>query len=130
MKHSSLSNELRRFIQTITSIPHLEVMLLIQHDSIQVWSLGVVAQRIYIDQSQAAAIVKDLCVAGICKAVASSTEEFIYAPALPELKQLIDQLAVYYPKNLIEVTNMIHSKAAGGQRVQMFADAFKINKDK
>jgi hypothetical protein len=51
-------------------------------------------------------------------------------PASTELRELVDQLAIYYPRNLIEVTNMIHAKAKATSRVQMFADAFKFNKDK
>ena len=40
---------------------------------------------------------------------------------------MIDQLAEIYAKNLVEVTNLIHSKI--GKRAQQFADAFKWRKD-
>lgn len=130
MNSSELSDELRRFINTIVSIPHLEVMLLLHQAPAQVWNITAVAQRIYVNQVQAAAMLKDLCDSGICQCISDASGEFIYSPAFPELGQLIDQLAEYYPRNLIKVTNMIHAKSASGQRVQMFADAFKLSKDK
>lgn len=130
MSSSNLSNELRRFINSIASIPHLETMLLLQQHPGQVWNLTSIAQRIYVSQAQAGAMMEDLCNAGICKTVSGDTGEFVYSPAFPELEKLIDQLAEYYPRNLIQVTNMIHAKSASGQRVQMFAEAFKFLKDK
>ncbi|WP_039917210.1 hypothetical protein [Cellvibrio mixtus] len=130
MSSSNLSNELRRFINSIASIPHLEIMLLLQQTPGQVWSVKTIAQRIYVGQAQAAGMLKDLADAGICQPVPNAVGDYIYAPAFVELGQLIDQLAEYYPRNLIKVTNMIHAKSASGQRVQMFADAFKFHKDK
>jgi predicted transcriptional regulator len=130
MNSSELSNELRRFISTIASIPHLETMLLLQQVPDQAWTVSAVAQRIYVSQTQAASMLKDLYDAGICKSNVDAASEFIYAPGTPELGRLIDELAEYYPRNLIQVTNMVHAKSASGQRVQMFADAFKLHKDK
>ena len=130
MSPSNLSDELRRFINSIASIPHLEIMLLLQQNPGQVWNVTAIAQRIYVSQAQAGAMMHDLCDAGICKTVSGEAGEFIYSPAFPELEKLIDQIAEYYPRNLIKVTNMIHAKSASGQRVQMFADAFKFLKDK
>ena len=130
MNSSSLSNELRRFINTIASIPHLEIMLLLHQTPQAPWRVTAIAQRMYVGETQADVMLKDLCEAGICKPVSHATGEYIYSPAFEELGELIDQLAEYYPRNLIQVTNMIHAKSASGQRVQMFADAFKFNKDK
>lgn len=127
---SNLSNELRRFINSIASIPHLETMLLLQQTPGDVWSVTAIAQRMYVGEAQAGGMLKDLHEAGICKPVSDEASEYIYAPAFEELGEVIDQLAEYYPRNLIQVTNMIHAKSASGQRVQMFADAFKFLKDK
>lgn len=130
MISSELSNELRRFINTIVSIPHLEVMLLLHQAPTQVWNVTNVAQRIYVNQARAEEMLQDLCVAGICQCISDASGEFMYSPSFPEMGELIDQLAEYYPRNLIQVTNMIHAKSASGQRVRMFADAFKLHKDK
>lgn len=130
MSSSELSNELRRFINAIASIPHLETMLLLHQTPGQVWTVMAVAQRMYINPGQAATMLNDLHSAGICQPVSNSIDDFIYSPAFPELEELVSQLAEYYPRNLIQVTNMIHAKSASGRRVQMFADAFKFHKDK
>lgn len=130
MISSFLSNELRRFINTIASVPHLEIMLLLQQTPGQEWDVKTMAQRMYVNEAQAEAKLKDLEDSGICKKVAGESDKYIYAPAFPELAQLIDELADYYPRNLIQVTNMIHARSASGQRVQIFADAFKFLKDK
>lgn len=130
MASIELTNDLRRFINSIASIPHLEVMLLLHQAPQQTWSVATVAQRIYVSDMQAESMLRDLCNAKICQCISADAGEFTYSPEFPELAQLIDQLAEYYPRNLIKVTNMIHAKSAAGQRVQMFADAFKFNKDK
>jgi hypothetical protein len=55
------------------------------------------------------------------------TSLYRYYPNSEELRQMIDRLAETYTKNLIEVTNLIHSKT--GKKAQQFADAFKWRKD-
>jgi|SRR3954470_6815365 len=129
MNSSTISSELRRFIQSIASIPQLEAILLLQQAPEHLWTETTLAQRLYLNKEQAAAMLKGLYAAGICAPSAQAPDSFIYSPASIELSELINQLAIYYPRNLIAVTNMIHSKANAGQRVQQFADAFKFFKD-
>jgi len=126
MSYSGLHQELRRFINSIASIPHLEAILLLRQHSEQEWDARTIAQRLYITEDAAGTMLIDLCASGIC------TEQdavFTYAPASQELRLLIAELADYYSGHLIEVTNMIHAKT-GSNRVRLFADAFKFNKDK
>ena len=130
MNSSELSDELRRFIYSIASIPHLEAILLLHHAPAEVWDAPTTAQRLYLSVDQVTGVLNDLAEVGICSAVANQPGKFQYAPTHSELNELIAQLALYYSRNLIEVTNMIHSKAKPGRRVQLFADAFKFNKDK
>ncbi|MEN0037933.1 MAG: hypothetical protein AAGC78_12745 [Cellvibrio sp.] len=105
-------------------------MLLLHQSPEQAWNIAVIAQRMYVSQSQVAVMLRELCDAGVCKSSSGVNDEFIYAPITSELAQLIDELSEFYPRNLIQVTNMIHAKSSSGQRVQMFADAFKLHKDK
>ena len=128
MNSSTLSSELRRFIHSIASIPQLEAILLLQQAPEHVWTETTLAQRLYLNKEQAAIMLKELCEAGICAPAPNTHNNFVYAPISTELRKLINQLAVYYPRNLIEVTNMIHSTS--GQRIKQFADAFKFFKDK
>jgi hypothetical protein len=130
MTSSTLSSELRRFIHTIDSIPELEAILLLHQVSTQVWDENSIAKRLYVSNQDAAVMLQKIVAAGICKIVHEPSPGFLYAPASTELANLIDLLAIYYPRNLIEVTNMIHSRAGSNSRVQQFADAFKFFKDK
>lgn len=129
MSSPKLSNELRRFIHSIASIPHLEAMLLLHQSPLQEWDAHTIAQRLYLSDEQAADMLRELSISGICAPLPKNSEQFIYAPAAKELDKLIDQLASLYSSNLIEVTNMIHSRASG-RLVHLFADAFKFNRDK
>ncbi len=130
MNSLKLSNELRRFIHSIASIPHLEAMLLLRQSAGQEWNLDSLAQRLYLNNEKAAHMLHELIASGICAPVPEHPGQFIYAPAQPELEELIDQLALFYANNLIEVTNMIHSRSQAGRMVHLFADAFKFQKDK
>ena len=49
-----------------------------------------------------------------------------YHPRSHRLAQLVDQVAEFYARYLIPVTNLIHAKPR--TRVQEFADAFKLRK--
>ena len=129
MTSRQLSNELRRFIHSIASIPHLEAMLLLHQSPDQEWDEDAIARRLYLSHEQAVSMLKDLNASGICAPIPNKPGRFIYAPSFSELGELVDQLAHYYSLNLIEVTNMIHSKANAGRLVHLFADAFKFNKD-
>jgi hypothetical protein len=127
MTDLTLSDELRRFIQTIESIPHLEAMLLLRKEPAQVWNEMEVAKQLYISSDIASSMLADLCAMQICSQNPAG-DGFIYAPS-SGFNELIDQLAKYYSYHLIEVTNMIHAKANTGRRARLFADAFKFKKE-
>jgi hypothetical protein len=126
MNYKGLPQELRRFIYSIASIPHLEAILLLHQNPQQEWDAGAIARRLYISEEVGATMLADLHASGICT---RNNSAFFYAPTSEELHLLIASLADYYSAHLIEVTNMIHAKTSSG-RVQLFADAFKFNKDK
>jgi hypothetical protein len=50
-----------------------------------------------------------------------------YKPETPELAAMLEMLAAYYRTNLVDVTDLIHSRTA--RRAHQFADAFKLRKD-
>lgn len=127
MTDLTLSDELRRFIQTIDSIPHLEAMLLLHKESAQVWDESEIAKRLYVNSDVAINMLADLCAMKIC-IPNSAGDGFVYAPS-SGLNELIEQLAGYYSCHLIQVTNMIHAKANAGRRARLFSDAFKFKKE-
>ena len=81
MNSNILTDELRRFIQSIDSIPHLEAMLIPRQGEDHVWDENIIAKRLYLSSECAARMRSDLCVTGICTA-ATNESGFIYAPTL------------------------------------------------
>jgi hypothetical protein len=128
MPREPIPEDIRRFILTsISSVPYLEALLLLRQGADQAWDILTVAQRLYISEKTAADLLVDLRAAGFIVVTDAETALYRYHPSSEELGQLIDHLADTYAKNLVEVTNIIHSKT--GKRAQQFADAFKWRKD-
>lgn len=122
-----LPSDVTRFVLTsIPSVPHLEAMLLLRQDSGIAWDAKEVGRRLYIAEKKAASLLHDLTEAGILTCD-GNTSAYRYSPASAELYELIGKLADVYAKNLVEVSNLIHSKS--DNHVQQFADAFKLRKD-
>ncbi len=117
-----IAEHIRRFILTsINSVPHWEAVLLLRYDQEMVWDAETIAQTLYISEKKANTILDDLCASHFI--VKKNTHFYHYKPSSLELKNTIDQLADIYAKNLIEVTNLIHSKT--DKQAQQFGDAFK-----
>jgi alpha-D-ribose 1-methylphosphonate 5-triphosphate diphosphatase PhnM len=123
----AIAPELRRFIFTsVPSIPFLEALLLLHNDPQITWTNAAVAQRLYIGEHSAAALLAQLADAGMIEAAAIA-DAYIYQPRSAELRELIDQLAEDYSKHLIEISNLIHSRM--DRNAHRCADAFKLRKD-
>jgi hypothetical protein len=128
MAREPIPEDVRRFILTsIISVPYLEALLLLRNAPNQSWDSATVAQRLYISEKAAIELLTDLSAAGFIAVTEGEPPFYRYHPSCDELNQMIDRLAESYAKNLIEVTNIIHSKT--GKRAQQFADAFKWRKD-
>jgi hypothetical protein len=127
MAREPIPEDVRRFIlSSIISVPYLEALLLLRNAPDQSWDRTTVAQRLYISEKTATELLADLSAAGFI-VVTKSESSYRYHPNSDELRQMTDQLAETYAKNLVEITNIIHSKT--GKKAQQFADAFKWRKD-
>ena len=128
MAREPIPEDIRRFVLTsIVSVPYLEALLLLRNAPDQSWDRATVAQRLYVSEKAATELLTDLSAAGFIVVIGPETSLYRYHPSSDELREMIDRLAEAYAKNLIEVTNLIHSKT--GKRAQQFADAFKWRKD-
>lgn len=83
------------------------------------------AQRLYLSDKVGASLLSGLAAAGV--ADAEQLGQYRYRPQSEELTQLIDRLAIEYAKNLVGVSNLIHSKMS--KKAQQFVDAFVLRKD-
>jgi hypothetical protein len=128
MTRERIPDDVKRFILvSIPSIPYLEAMLLIRGHEERVWDGKLVAQRLYMSEKAVNELLSQLHAAGILHAAGEGAAAYCYRPASGELRHMIDRLADIYAKNLVDVTNLVHSTI--GKKAQHFADAFKWRKD-
>jgi hypothetical protein len=125
MTSSELPADLRRFILTaVPSVPYLEAVLLLRAEAQQSWSAAELARRLYVPESQGAELLALLGDSGVA-AGEGEAGRVRYAPSA-ELSGLIDRLAQAYSRDLVVVTELIHSRI--DRRAQRFADAFRFRK--
>ena len=129
MTQEVLSEDLRRLIFSIPSIPHLEALLLMRR-SAESWQPARLAERLYLSVDRTTGILSDLVEVRICSVDGDADRIYRYAPFTAELDLLVGSLERYYSQNLIEVTNMIHASLRRHFRIREFADAFKWDKKK
>jgi hypothetical protein len=128
MNRDPIPDDVTRFILlAVPSIPHLEALLLLRGERQIAWDGKRVAQRLYMQEKRANELLVDLCDAGFLSCTEEEQPVFAYAPRSEEMREMIDRLAIIYAKNLVDVTNLIHSKTS--RKAQHFADAFKWRKD-
>jgi hypothetical protein len=123
----AIADDVRRFIHTsIPSVPFMEAMLLFKALPGQPVETRSIAERLYISEKQAAALVDQLREASVVSPVEGSPSTHRYAPPA-ELAATLDRVAHAYVDNLIGVTRLIHSRTE--RMAHQFADAFMIRKD-
>ena len=123
MAGETIPEDIRRFILTsIPSVPHIEAMLLLRRKPDERWDVRRVGQRLYVNDRTAATVLRDLCEIGVLEATAEDSPSYTYRPSTAELKQMVDRVAEAYNRDLVEITNLIHSSL--NKKAQQFADAF------
>ena len=129
MDKPSIPEDIRRFVLTsIPSVPFLEALLLMHADPARRWRRDTLAQRLYVREKAADALLADLCAAGMAAPCpAPDADCYCYHPDGAALRARIDRLADVYATHLVEVTLLIHSSL--DRKAQQFADAFKWRKD-
>lgn len=129
MDNAPIPDKLKRFLLlAIPSVPYLEAALLLRGDPQKKWDRNELLQRLYLNDTVAQSLLADLMAGGI---VVNDTQEptsYRFHPRTAELQEMLDLLSVVYPKNLVGVTNLIHSKV--NRQAQLFADAFLLRKGK
>jgi hypothetical protein len=121
-----IPDDIRRFVLTsVPSVPFMEALLLFRATSEPI-DIAYVSRRLYITEQAAGHVVAQLHETGIVQGDAR-VGAYHYAPRDGELAALLDRLAALYATQLIEVTQLIHSRTERAAR--QFADAFRLRKD-
>jgi Mn-dependent DtxR family transcriptional regulator len=124
MTASQLPGDVRRFLlATIPTVPHLEALLLL-HGRRDEWTPGLLADRLYVDEPMAAAMVEDLRAAGLLEC---GNGRCRYQPGDPAVAQVVDAVASLYARHMVVIAQLIHSTS--DRKAQRFADAFRLRKE-
>ena len=117
-----IPDDIRQFIIVgIDSVAHLEALLLMRTGAHENWGIPVVAQRLYITEQETGQVLKRLCDQGLVIMNGNEPLLFQYRPKSVELARMIDRVAEVYKKQLVPVTNLIHSKSH--TRIEELADS-------
>jgi hypothetical protein len=121
-----LPEVVRAFIlKYVDSVAELEALLLAHSTVAQAWDVEQLARRLYIREREAEGVLHALHRRGL---LAREDEGYRYGPVLDTLRADVDALAAAYPRFLIPISNLVHSKPAASLRE--FADAFKLREDR
>lgn len=126
MTKDSIPDDLRRFVLTsIPSVPFLEAVLLLRGQPDAAWTVPQLARRLYLPEPRVSETMEAVHAAGIAVRD-DSAGVYRYAPDAP-LAEMLERLAQAYSKDLVAVTDLIHSRT--DKRAYQFADAFRLRKD-
>ena len=122
-----IPDHIRRFVLTsIPSVPYLEAALLFYHAPATTMNADELGRALYLDKQKAAALLEAMRAAGILGCHDEVSDRYRFEPRDEALRSALHDIAMVYPTNLIEVTNLIHD--TGGKNARRFADAFKLRK--
>jgi DNA-binding IclR family transcriptional regulator len=127
MSGATLPDDVRRFVLTsVPSVPYIESLLLLRLEAASTWTASQLAKRIYVPAAQAASLLDALESAGSAVRTSANESAYRYQPP-PDMHELLDRLAAHYARDLLAVTDLIHSSL--NRRANQFADAFRWRKD-
>lgn len=110
MNRSSIPEPLRAFITAhIPSVPYLEALLLMRSFPGGGWTAAQLGRRLYLSDSRAAELLEALAEDGIA-APAGTADCYCYRPQSSALRDMLDQLALYYASNLVGISKLIHAR--------------------
>jgi DNA-binding MarR family transcriptional regulator len=125
MASGAIPNEVEQFLlSAVDTVPHLEALLLIFQNPTAVWSVNDLAARIYVDATQAAAVLEDLTRRQLITRLDESPARYQFFARSAEQTELLNKVAQAYRTQLVQVARFIHSKPSAS--VRDFARAFRL----
>jgi hypothetical protein len=123
MAEDAVPERVRDFVlRNIDSVAQLEALLLLRREPNTGWDPRALADRLYISVQQALEVL----IALKDRHLVTVSDGLYRYECSVGVREIIDNLATIYSRQLIQVTNLVHSKPSG---VQAFAEAFKLRKD-
>ena len=130
MSEYPLSKSVRDFVcDRIYPNEQLEMLLLVHAGAAESWTARVLAEALHTPETLAESALQHLEQMGLVGAASGRRGERRYAPARPELANIVDELAAAYPVARVEVVMLISRCAMERIRnaqVHAFAQAFLL----
>jgi hypothetical protein len=111
-------------LDEIDTVPHLEALLLLWNSRPQQWSFETMANAIYLSVDDTQSVIADLDRRGFV--TLTDDRRFLYRSS--DRDQLVEQVDKIYRREVVRISNMIHSKPAASLRE--FARAFRLKRDR
>jgi hypothetical protein len=124
LRDSELPEDIRQFLlHSIDSVAELEALLLMHAESESTWNAVALARRLYVDEGTAEKVIHALHNRAFVRKVRGGVR---YDPGVVRRAQ-VQSLAAAYPRFLLAITDVIHSKARSA--AQRFADPYRIRQE-
>src|SRR5579871_398232 len=124
---AKLSAETVDFIRGyFNSVWALELLLLMRREQARAWSVGDLIRELRASDLVVSGILPEFTRKGLVAEIGSG--QFRYSPVSQRLGHLVDRVASAYAANRVRVTEEILN--APNDKIQIFADAFKLKKDR
>jgi predicted ArsR family transcriptional regulator len=114
-------------LDQIDSVPHLEALLLLWSNRPKAWPSDELAKRLYVKPENARSILQDLVRLRLIVFEAGPPEQY-FCEQKSERDDLLESVDNTYRRELIRISNMIHSKPSAA--VRDFARAFRFTKER
>lgn len=111
-------------LNEIDTVPHLEALLLLWNNRAQAWSFETMASSLYLPLDLTRQVITDLEKRGFVTLTDSS--RFLYRST--DRDRLVEQVDRSYRREIVRISNMIHSKPSASLRE--FARAFRWKRDR
>jgi hypothetical protein len=115
-------------LEKIDSVPHLEAVILLWNSRPVGWSPEELASRLYVSTERAAEILQDLVRQQLVQQASGSPPRFSYLPRSEEQNEWMFRVDTVYRREIVRISNMLHSKASPS--VREFARAFRFKKER
>jgi sugar-specific transcriptional regulator TrmB len=111
--------------QHISSVPHLEALLLLRGDRERRWTIAELSQALFIPAERAAAILRELEQRGFARQREDSGGEYWYHAGSVERENMLDQVQTAYRRELVRISKLIHARSSA---LGEFARAFDLRR--
>jgi predicted ArsR family transcriptional regulator len=112
-------------LDQIESVPQLEALLLLRNTRPRKWTIDELSKRLYISRDAVRLLLEDLARKHLV--LLESGESAYYYSAPEEQDRLIGVVDETYRRQIVRISQLIHSKPSAALRD--FARAFRFTKD-